>query len=196
VDFNRTETCRALGCSPLLICIALVTATLAIVLPLLIRAIVPLQISAGMVIVGSVDHEGRHVGDITRILVVDDFHSFRAWVSSVLQNEPLLQVIAEASDGLEAVQRAQTARPDLIILDVGLPELNGLEAARIILKALPNVIIVFLSQECSVDVVSEAIRLGALGYVAKVRAGAELLKAIQTVLQGKRYLSQGLRAIS
>jgi DNA-binding NarL/FixJ family response regulator len=136
------------------------------------------------------------VGDITRILVVDDFHSFRAWVSSVLQNEPLLQVIAEASDGLEAVQRAQTVRPDLIILDVGLPELNGLEAARIILKALPNVIIVFLSQECSVDVVSEAIRLGALGYVAKARAGAELLKAIQTVLQGKRYLSQGLRAIS
>jgi len=176
---------------------ALVTATLAIVLHCLKFAVVPLQISAGVLIVRSVDHEGGvHVGDITRILVVDDFHSFRAWVSSVLQNEPLLQVIAEASDGLEAVQRAQTVRPDLIILDVGLPKLNGIEAARIILKAVPNVKMVFLSQECSVDVVSEAIRLGALGYVAKAHAAAELLKAIQTVLQDKRYLSQGLRATS
>ena len=111
-----------------------------------------------------------------------------------LQNEPAWKVISEATDGIEAVQKAQELRPDLIILDVGLPKLNGIEAARLILKAGPSSKIIFLSQECSADVVSEAMRLGASGYVVKARAGDELLNAIRTVLQGKRYVSKGVPA--
>jgi DNA-binding NarL/FixJ family response regulator len=129
---------------------------------------------------------------VTRILVVDDFQPFRAWVTSVFQSEPAWRVIGDASDGIEAVQKAQELRPDLIILDVGLPRLNGIEAARLILKASPASKIVFLSQECSAEVVSEAIRLGASGYVVKTRAGEELLKALRAALQGKRYVSKGL----
>ena len=129
---------------------------------------------------------------VTQVLVVDDFPSFREWVSSVLQNEPLLRVIAYATDGIEAVRKAQELRPGLIILDIGLPKLNGMEAARLILKASPAPKIIFLSQECSADVASEAIRLGASGYVVKARAAKELLKAIRAVLAGKRYISKGV----
>ena len=136
----------------------------------------------------------NHVDGVTRILVVDDFPPFRGWASSVLQDEPALLVIAYAADGIEAVQKAEELRPGLIILDVGLPKLNGMEAARLILKASPACKIIFLSQECSADIVSEAIRLGASGYVVKAHAAKELLKAIRAVLEGKRYVSKGLPA--
>ena len=133
---------------------------------------------------------------VTDILVVDDFQPFRTWVFSELQSEPAWRVIADATDGIEAVQKAQELRPELIILDIGLPRLNGIEAARLILRANPAPKIIFLSQECSADVVAEAIRLGASGYVVKAHAGDELLKAIRAVLQGKQYVSRGLPAKS
>jgi DNA-binding NarL/FixJ family response regulator len=134
------------------------------------------------------------VDGVTRILVVDDFQPFRTWVSSELKNEPAWRVIAHATDGVEAVQMAEELRPELIILDIGLPRLNGIEAARLILRANPAPKVIFLSQESSADVVSEAIRLGASGYVVKAHAGDELLKAVRAVLQGKRYVSTGLPA--
>jgi CheY-like chemotaxis protein len=136
----------------------------------------------------------KQVDGVTRILVVDDFQPFRTWVSSELQNEPAWRVVADATDGVEAVQKAQELRPELIILDIGLPKLNGIETARLILSENPAPKIIFLSQECSADVVSEAIRLGASGYVVKAHAGDELMKAIRAVLQGKRYVSRGLAA--
>ncbi len=103
-----------------------------------------------------------------------------------------MQVICEASDGPEAVQKAEELRPDLILLDIGLPKLNGLEAARQIRKLAPEAKILFLTQETSADVVQEALSLGALGYVVKAQAGAELLAAVQAVLQGKQFVSSGL----
>lgn len=126
------------------------------------------------------------------VLVVDDFEAFRVIVSSLLRNKPELKIIAEASDGLEAVRKAQLLRPDLILLDIGLPKLNGIAAARQTLDVAPESKILFLTQETSAEVVQEAISLGALGYVAKSKAATELLKAIEVVLQGKRFISSGL----
>ena len=107
---------------------------------------------------------------LVRILVVDDFGSIRQFVCAALGKRQHLQVVGEASDGLEAIQKAVELKPDLILLDIGLPTLNGLEAARQIRKLVPESKIIFLSQESSADVVQEALRIGARGYVVKVGA--------------------------
>jgi len=127
-----------------------------------------------------------------RILVVDDNEPFRQFVASMLRERQNLNVIGEACDGLEAVQQAEALQPDLILLDIGLPDLNGLDAARQIRKLAPNAKIIFLTQESSPDVVGEALGLGAWGYVAKVRAGRELLVAVEMVMQGQRFVSSSL----
>jgi ActR/RegA family two-component response regulator len=96
------------------------------------------------------------------------------------------------SDGLEAVRKAEELQPDLVVLDIGLPSLNGIEAARRIRRLSPSSKILFLSQESASDVVHEALSLGALGYVVKAHAGKELLAAVDAVLQGKQFVSDGL----
>jgi DNA-binding NarL/FixJ family response regulator len=121
-----------------------------------------------------------------RVLVVDDYEPWRRFVSTTLQKQPELQIIGEAVDGLEAVQKAGELQPDLIVLDIGLPSLNGIEAARRIRKLSPESKILFISQESSADVVQEALALGALGYVVKAHAGSELLPAVEVVLEGRR----------
>lgn len=124
--------------------------------------------------------------------MVEDFEPFRRFVTSTLQKRPELHILCEVSDGLEAVQKAQDLKPDLIVLDIGLPTLTGIEAARRIRKLSPESKILFLSQESSADAVQEALGLGALGYVVKVHAGSELLPAIEAVLQGHQFVSNGL----
>ena len=123
-----------------------------------------------------------------RILVVDDFAPFRQFVCSTLAKRTELQIVGEAADGLEAVQKAVALKPDLIILDIGLPSLNGLQAARKILELISASKIIFLSQESSAEVMQEAFDLGACGYVVKIRAVNELLPAIDAVISGKRFL--------
>jgi DNA-binding NarL/FixJ family response regulator len=127
-----------------------------------------------------------------RILVVDDFEPFRRFVCSTLLKRPELQVVGEASDGLEAIQKAEELQPDLIVLDIGLPKLSGIEAARQIRGRAPRSKIIFLSQESSTEVVQEALGLGARGYVVKTHAGNALLKAVDAVLQGGQFVSKGL----
>jgi DNA-binding NarL/FixJ family response regulator len=102
---------------------------------------------------------------------------------------PELQVICEVSDGIEAVHKAEELQPDLILLDVGLPGLNGIEAARQVRKLAPQSKILFVSQESSVDVIEEALGLGAMGYVIKARAATELLTAVTAVLRGDGFVS-------
>jgi len=114
------------------------------------------------------------------------------FVLSVFSKTPEFQIICEASDGLEAVQKAEELKPDLILLDIGLPKLNGIQAARQIRKLAPSSKIIFLSQESSADVVQEALDLGAMGYVVKAYAGSELLAAVEAVCQGRRFVSVGL----
>ena len=125
-----------------------------------------------------------------RVLLVEDFEPFRRFVCSTLEQRPDLLVIGEVSDGLEAVQKAEELRPDLILLDIRLETLNGIEAARRIRRSIPESKIIFLSQESSVDVVEEAFKLGALGYVVKARARSELLDAMEAVRQGRRFISK------
>lgn len=100
-----------------------------------------------------------------------------------------MQIVGEVSDGLEAVRQAEELKPDLILLDIGLPTLSGLEAARLIRKLAPKSKIIFVTQESSPDVVRAALNVGALGYVLKVRAGTDLLAAVDAVLEGRHFVS-------
>jgi DNA-binding NarL/FixJ family response regulator len=93
------------------------------------------------------------------------------------------------SDGLQAVQKAEELRPDLVLLDIGLPKLNGIEAARRIRKVSRGSKILFVTQESSAEVVRECLRLGALGYVMKECAARELLLALEAVCQGRQFVS-------
>jgi DNA-binding NarL/FixJ family response regulator len=127
-----------------------------------------------------------------RVLVVDDFEPFRRLACSILENRQNLQVICEASDGLRAVQKAQELKPDLILLDLGLPTLNGFAAARRIRELSPESKILFVSIESSQDLVREAFSSGALGYVSKTRVGIDLLAAVEAVLDGRRFVSDGV----
>jgi DNA-binding NarL/FixJ family response regulator len=127
-----------------------------------------------------------------RILVVEDNEPFRHFICSMLGKRSELEIIGEASNGLEAVHKAEELHPDLIFLDIGLPGLNGIEAARQICKLVPKSKIVFLSQESSQEIVRSALEVGAMGYVAKANAGSDLLEAMEAVLQGKPFVSSGL----
>jgi DNA-binding NarL/FixJ family response regulator len=123
------------------------------------------------------------------VLVVEDFAAFRQFLTATLASMSGLQVIGEASDGLEAVQKALDLQPDLILLDIGLPSLDGIEAARRIRKISPASKIIFVIQESSADVVQVAVDLGANGYVVKAHAGGDLVAAIEAVLSGKSSFS-------
>jgi DNA-binding NarL/FixJ family response regulator len=124
-----------------------------------------------------------------RILVVEDHEGVRSFVCSELQQRTEFCIVGEAVNGLDAVQKAQELQPDLVLLDVGLPKLNGLEAARQISSLVPNAKILFLSLESSARIMQEAFRLGAWGYVHKMRAQLDLLPAVDAVLSGRRFVS-------
>jgi DNA-binding NarL/FixJ family response regulator len=126
------------------------------------------------------------------ILVVEDFERFRQFVVSTLRQGAKFEV-AEASSGLEALQRIEEREPDLVLLDIGLPGLNGIEVARRLRRLAAPPKIVFISQESSPEIVREALNLGALGYVQKLRAQTDLLPAIEAALEGRRFLSSGLQ---
>ena len=129
---------------------------------------------------------------LVRVLVVEDSEPFRQFICSTLENRPEVQVVGIVSDGLAAVQKAEELHPDLIVLDIGLPTLNGIEAARRIRKLSPQSKIIFLTQESSADVVRAALNLGAKGYVLKAHAGSELLAAVEAVRRGGEFFSRGL----
>ena len=128
----------------------------------------------------------------SRVLVVEDYEPFRRVLISALAEVSGLEIVGEVSDGLEATQQAERLQPDLILLDIGLPTLNGIEAARQIHKLVPECKILFLSQESSADVVREALDSGAEGYVVKAHAGSDLLAALEAVRLGRQFISQGL----
>ena len=117
---------------------------------------------------------------------------FGEYVRSLLMKRAEWVVLSEVSDGLEAVQKAEELQPDLILLDIGLPTLSGIEVARRIRRLSPDSRILFVSQELSADVVREALATGAAGYVVKMDAGSELLIAVDAVLRGGQFVGRRL----
>jgi len=127
---------------------------------------------------------------LVRVVVVEDHEQFRRFICSTLEKAPELQVVGIVSDGLAAVQKAEELQPDLILLDIGLPKLNGIEAARRIRKLSLETKILFVSQESSADVAREALGTGASGYFVKSDAGTELLRAVSAVLRGEKFVGK------
>jgi DNA-binding NarL/FixJ family response regulator len=127
-----------------------------------------------------------------RVLVVDDHAPFRDFVRTAFQTRPELQIIGEVSDGVSAIQKAQELHPDLILLDIGLPMLNGIEASRRIHQLSPTSKILFVTENRSREMAEEVARSSFGGYVVKSDAASDLLPAVEAVLQGKHFVSASL----
>jgi len=128
----------------------------------------------------------------TSVLLVDDYEPWRRFERLTLLAQKDLQIVGEAADGDEAVQKVVELQPEVILLDISLPGLNGIDAARQIAKVAPNSKILFVSENRSTDMAEEALSTGAAGFVIKSDAARELLPAIKIVLEGKRFISASL----
>ena len=129
-----------------------------------------------------------------RILLADDHVIVRQGLRALLDRERL-EVVGEASDGREAVQLAMTLRPEVAVLDLAMPLLNGMDAAREILKTDPRTKVILLTMHTEDRYVLEALRAGVSGYVVKTRAAGDLLQAIREVQRGHFYLSPGISRV-
>ena len=118
-----------------------------------------------------------------RVLLADDFEPWRSHVRSFLQSNTEWEIVAETCDGLEAVQRAQKLHPDVVNLDLSMPRLNGLQAARKIHQCSPDSAIVFLSGNSDEDMIAAALETGAIGYVQKRELAAKLVPTLEAALQ-------------
>jgi DNA-binding NarL/FixJ family response regulator len=123
-----------------------------------------------------------------RVLIVDDFEPWRRVVSFLLDNSPEWQIVGEAVDGAEAVRKAEELQPDLILLDIGLPKLDGINAGKSIQSISTNSKILFVSVDLCPDIVQVALSTGAHGYVVKSDAAHDLLPAMRTVVTGQRFV--------
>lgn len=123
-----------------------------------------------------------------RILVIDDYEPWRRFIASALQKKPEFQIVGEGADGMEAVEKTRELQPDLILLDIGLPKLNGIKAALRIRECAPHARILFFTEDSSPDIAEEALRTGD-GYIVKAGAAQELLPAVEAVLRGGKFVS-------
>ena len=129
-----------------------------------------------------------------RILIVDDFPSWRQFVATMLQDRPEYRIVGEASDGVEAVRKSAELQPDLVLLDIGLPRIHGIEAAKRICAVAPHSKILFVSENQCQDIVDAALRASACtrGYVVKSDAAADLGPALQALTEDKQFVSPRL----
>jgi len=127
-----------------------------------------------------------------RILIADDFGIIREGLKALIEKQEGLEVVGEAENGRAAVELARKLSPDMIIMDVAMPDVNGIEATEIILKENPQIKIIALSMHADKRFVGEMLRAGALGYILKSYLFDELLRAIQTVSENRHYLSAQL----
>ena len=130
-----------------------------------------------------------------KILLVDDHSVVRAGLASIIRKYTPYSIVAEAEDGFQAIEQARLLKPDLIIMDIGMPGLNGLESVSQIREFLPSARILILSIHRDKRFVSSAIRLGVAGYLVKEGAVDELVSAIEAISGGKRYISPSLSDI-
>lgn len=127
-----------------------------------------------------------------RVLLVDDHEAARRSLRSTLSSSAKIDVVAETPDGEGAVKKAAELRPDVVLLDISLPGISGIEAAGLIGKVSSESRIIFVSQHDSVRVAKDALRIGAYGYVVKSDAGLDLVAAIEAAYQGRRFVSRTL----
>ena len=131
----------------------------------------------------------------TRVLVVDDYEPWRKYVRSVLTRQPGFEILGEVSDGLKAVREAEELQPDLILLDLSLPSMHGIDAARLIRRVAPYSKILFLSENRHPEVAEAALNAGGHGFVVKSDCGRELIVAIMAVLREETFISQRLQVV-
>ena len=131
---------------------------------------------------------------LTRILIVDDHELVRRGVRSLLAARSDFEVCGEAVDGRDGVDKAQQLKPDVVVMDVGMPNLNGFDATRLIRNAFPGIGVLILSQDESPETVKEAFRAGALGYVAKANISEQLQNAVKAVSYGKEFVTERLNS--
>lgn len=124
----------------------------------------------------------------TRILLADDHQMFRHALRAMFSGEPSIQVVGEASDGVELLELASRVAADIVCMDIGMPHMNGIEATRRLLALCPDIKIIGLSAQCDRDFVLDLMKAGAAGYVTKTEAGDELMRAVQAALLNRKYL--------
>jgi DNA-binding NarL/FixJ family response regulator len=130
---------------------------------------------------------------VRQILVVDDFQPWQSFVQRLFESHTDLKIIATANDGLEAVQKATELQPDVILMDVSLPKLNGFEATRQIRMLSPASLILFLSEHRGSDLIEAAFEAGASGYVLKADSNSDLFTGIKAILRGQQFVSRSLK---
>jgi DNA-binding NarL/FixJ family response regulator len=130
--------------------------------------------------------------DVIRVVLADDHNLVRAGIRVLLERIPEVQVVGEASDGREALALIVREKPDLALLDIGMPELNGLEAAARIAREAPRTRLVMLSMHASEGYVAQALKLGVAGYVLKEACVEELPLLLRAIVRGETYLSPGI----
>lgn len=131
-----------------------------------------------------------------RVLVVEDHEPFRRVICELLQQRADLLIVGEAADGLDAICQAEALRPDVVMLDIGLPMLSGLEVAGRIRAKVPDAKLMFVTNESSLEVVEEAFRRGANGYLYKPRVQRDVLPVLEAIIRGGRFVSGGLERIA
>ena len=132
---------------------------------------------------------------LTRILVVDDHGIVRDGITVMLEQDPGMLVVASAADGREAIRAAERLEPNLIIMDLMLPDIDGIDATVCILRKLPQTGVILMSASHSAEHVHRALRSGARGYVVKDATGTELILAVKAVMAGKLFLSRRISAL-
>lgn len=132
---------------------------------------------------------------VIKIMIVDDHHLVRVGIKSYFVNEPDLAVIGEASDGEQAVRLAGTLNPDLVLLDISMPNLNGMEAASIIVKNYPEIKIIILSMYLDEKFIQKCMEEGVHGYIHKGAEQYELIYGIRSVMNGELYYSKEVREV-
>ncbi|BCS53536.1 response regulator transcription factor [Geobacter sp. SVR] len=128
--------------------------------------------------------------DTIKVILVEDHAIFRTGLKTILDDEPAIEIAGETGKGLESISMAVALRPDIIIMDIGLPDLDGIESSRRILDAAPECRVIMLSMHNEPEIVCAALDAGAHGYLLKDCAAEELLEGIATVLRGETFISR------
>jgi len=130
-----------------------------------------------------------------KVMLVDDHAIVRDGLQMIIATQRNMQVVAGIGNGAAAVEAAQSLRPDVVVMDISMPELNGIEAARKMLSSNPQLKIIILTMHESPEYVSQALKAGAMGFVLKKSAGIEIIKAIREVVRGHRFLGREIEAL-